>query len=310
MYLFRVAGSTPTGKDVPMVTEERVHLSGVGISTRVLRSGAGAPVLLLHGSPDSASEWRPVMEALGTTCACLAPDLPGLGACDEPPRTFDYSRAACGAFLDELCSALGVRGQVVVVVHDIGGILGIPWAAKHVERVRGVVITNTVVFEHFPWFPLGRIWGRTDPVGRVAASALMTQFGWLGGRIFRTGFRRISPELSDADLDRMTREFALDDKSKRSTLRIFQRMVPHAYFEGYDAMVRDLIARVPVRVLWGTGDPYIPSRYASAFPGAACEVIERGGHWIPISASPKVAQAIESVLVAAPGEVGRVSGAA
>jgi len=40
-----------------MVTEEKVRLSGAQFSTRVLRSGSGSPVLLLHGSPDSAGEW-------------------------------------------------------------------------------------------------------------------------------------------------------------------------------------------------------------------------------------------------------------
>jgi haloalkane dehalogenase len=279
-----------------MIAEERVRLPGVDMSTRVLRSGAGAPVLLLHGSPDSASEWRPVMEALGGACACFAPDLPGLGACDEPPPSFDFSRAACGAFVDELVAALGVRDRLVLAVHDIGGILGIPWAAKHVDRLRGVVITNTVVFEQFPWFPLGRIWGRTDTLGRALASALMAQLGWLGGRVFRAGFARISPELSAQDLDRVTREFALDAKSKRSTLRLFRRMIPRAYFEGYDAMVRDVIAQVPVRVVWGGHDPYIPGRYAHAFPGLEPELIERAGHWVPISAAARVARAIEAVL--------------
>jgi pimeloyl-ACP methyl ester carboxylesterase len=279
-----------------MGSEGKVHLPRAGFSTRVLRSGSGADVLLLHGSPDSANEWAPVMERLGPGCACLAPDLPGLGASDEPPLAFDYSREACTAFVDEVLHCAGVEGPVVLVVHDIGGIVGIPWAAKHVERVRGLVITNTVVFERFPWFLTGKIWGRTDALGRAAATALMAQFGWLGGRIFRAGFKRISPELPEADLDRMTREFALDAKSKRSTLRLFRRMIPPSYFDGYEAMVRDLITRVPVRVIWGTGDPYIPARYAQAFPGANCKVLERAGHWVPISGAAEVAQAIEAVL--------------
>src|SRR5208283_1226749 len=91
----------PSPRRRAMVSEERVRLRSLGFSTRVLRSGAGAPVLMLHGSPDAAGEWACVMEALGEGSACLAPDLPGLGQCDEPPASFDYSRSAMEAFLDE-----------------------------------------------------------------------------------------------------------------------------------------------------------------------------------------------------------------
>jgi len=279
-----------------MVTEERLTLRSIPLSTRVLRSGEGSPVLLLHGSPDSASEWRPVMDALGSGAACFAPDLPGLGASDEPPSSFDYSRAACEAFLEELVGTLGIDRPLVLVVHDIGGVLGIPWAARNLPRLRGIVITNTVVFERFPWFGIGRIWGLDGPVGRSLARAMMWQIGWLGGRIFGRAFRRISPELPAADLERMVREFARDPKSKRSTLRLFRRMIPHAYFDGFEAMLRELIARVPVRVVWGLGDPYIPGRYAKAFPGVQPTILPEGGHWVPLSAPGAVAAAVQALL--------------
>jgi pimeloyl-ACP methyl ester carboxylesterase len=279
-----------------MVTEQRLELRSIPLTTRVLRSGEGPPVLLLHGSPDSASEWCPVMEALGSSVTCMAPDLPGLGACEEPLPSFDYSRVACEAFLDDLVGTLGIDQPLVLVVHDIGGVLGIPWAARNPRRVRGVVITNTVIFERFPWFGLGKLWGRNDLVGRAMAAAMMWQIGWLDGRIFGRAFRRISPELTAPDLDRMVREFACDPKSKRSTLRLFRQMIPHAYFDGVEAMARELIQRVPVRVVWGLGDPYIPERFARAFPGVEPEIIPRGGHWIPLSAPGRVAAAVQSVL--------------
>lgn len=279
-----------------MVTEERLTLRSIPLTTRVLRSGAGSPVLLLHGSPDSAAEWRPLMEALGASAACIAPDLPGLGASEEAPTSFDYSRAACEAFLDDLVSTLGIEQPLILVVHDIGGVIGIPWAARRPGRIRGVVITNTVIFERFPWFGIGEIWGRNDPVGRALARAVMWQIGWFGGRVFGLAFRRISPELSAADLDRMVREFACDPKSKRSTVRLFRQMIPHRYFDGVDAMLRELITQVPVRVVWGLGDPYIPARYARAFPGVDPEIVPEGGHWIPLSAPERVATAVRSIL--------------
>src|SRR5262245_40217556 len=278
-----------------MISQRRIPLSSLSGSTRVLTSGTGVPVLLLHGSPDTADEWRNVMDALGRQCACYAPDLPGLGASDEPGSTFDYSRAACVAFLDELVAALEIDEPVVLVVHDIGGVVGIPWAAARPERMRGLVITNTVVFEDFRWFPLARLWSGRRGLGRAVGAAAMWQIGWFRGRLFRRAFARISPELGVADLDRMTQTFARDPKSRRATLRLFREMVPAEYFAGFGDMLRGLIGTVPVRVVWGRHDPYIPEAYAETFAPAPTEVLEGAGHWVPLSAPARVASAIGAV---------------
>ena len=281
--------------------EERIAVASIGGATRVLREGAGPPVLLLHGSPDTATEWRGVMRELGGHACCYAPDLPGLGRCDEPPSAFDYSRPAIHRFLDETVEGLGIQGKVVVVVHDIGGVFGVPWAAANLARVAGVVITNTVVFERFPWFGAAKAWASEGTIGRARAEAGMWALGLANGALFRRVFGRISPELPAEDLGRMTREFALDTKSKRCTLRLSRRMVPWEFFDGVDAMVRELIAKVPVRVLWGTRDPYIPARYADSFPGAATTVLQGAGHWVPITRPVEVASAVKAVLAGARG---------
>ena len=277
------------------ITTTRVALPSLGFSTRVLCSGRGAPVLLLHGAPDNAGEWRRVMSALGDDVACFAPDLPGFGECDEPPASFDYSHAAHEAFLDDLLDGLGVREPLVLVVHDIGGVVGLPWAMKRRSRIAGVVVTNTVIFENFPWFPQARFWARTGRAGKALARLQMALVGIGGGAPFRRLFGRVSPELPPEELQRITREFACDAKSKRSTLRLFRQMIRPAYFDGADGMVRTLLAEVPTRVVWGTPDPYIPAHYADVFSAASPEIIDGGGHWVPISNAGRVAAAVHAL---------------
>jgi pimeloyl-ACP methyl ester carboxylesterase len=42
--------------------------------------------------------------------------------------SFDYSVASQVAFVDELLSALEISEPVLLIVHDIGGVMGIAWA--------------------------------------------------------------------------------------------------------------------------------------------------------------------------------------
>ena len=267
--------------------------TGLGFATRILRSGTGPPVLLLHGNPDSAGEWGSVMEVLGERRRCLAPDLPGFGECEEPPATFDFSLGAHARFLDAVVS--GIEEKVTVVVHDIGGIVGLPWVASNLTRIAGVVVTNTVAFDDFRWFPIARMWGAPSPRGRLRASVGMWAIGLRGGALFRRIFSRQCPELTTSDLDRMTREFARRDVAKRSTLRLFRQLTRPGFFDGYGAMLERVAAAVPVHVVWGEPDPFIGPQWAERFHARTLERVPGGGHFVPLSAAAEVAWAIERI---------------
>jgi pimeloyl-ACP methyl ester carboxylesterase len=282
-------------QDADMTASERIDLGPLGFSTRMLSSGSGPTTLLLHGNPDSASEWEPLMAALGSERRCLAPDLPGFGESDEPPPAFDFSRAAHIHFVDRALEASNVRDKLILVVHDIGGIVGLAWAAQNLDRLAGVVVTNTVAFESFRWFALARAWGDDTRSGRLRARLRMWAMGLAGGRLFQRVFQRTCPELAPGDVARMTREFALSPRAKRATLRLFRQITRPNFFDGYGAMVARIAAAVPTRVVWGEPDPFIPAAYAHAFGDAVVEVVPGAGHWTPLTASAQVAAAVRAV---------------
>ena len=267
--------------------------TGLGFSTRLLERGAGAPVLLLHGNPDSAGEWGPVMEALGDRRHCLAPDLPGFGECEEPPDTFDFSLEAHARFIDAVVS--GIQEKLTVVVHDIGGIVGLPWAAANLSRVAGVVVANTVAFEDFRWFPVARLWGSRSTLGLLRARAGMVAIGLRNGALFRRIFSRQCPELAVADLDRMAREFACNGVAKRATLRLFRQLTRPGFFDGYRGMLARLVAAVPVHVVWGEPDPFIGPQWAERFGARRIERAPGGGHFVPLSSAAQLARAVAEI---------------
>jgi haloalkane dehalogenase len=107
-------------------------------------TGAGDPVVFLHGNPTSSYLWRNVVPHVDGLARCLAPDLVGMGDSGKSPagtyRFVDHAR-----YLDAWFEALELLRNVVLVVHDWGSALGFHWARRHPERVRGVVYMEAIV---------------------------------------------------------------------------------------------------------------------------------------------------------------------
>jgi pimeloyl-ACP methyl ester carboxylesterase len=101
----------------------------------VARTGAGPPLLLLHGWPEFWLTWEPVMARLADRFTLLAPDLRGFGDSDKPIGPFGPDQHA--ADMLALLDALGLR-QVGIVGHDVGGALMQPLARKTPERFCGL----------------------------------------------------------------------------------------------------------------------------------------------------------------------------
>jgi pimeloyl-ACP methyl ester carboxylesterase len=262
--------------------------------TRVLTRGEGPPALLLHGNPDSADEWRGVMEILGETHRCVAPDLPGYGT-SPLAHDFDYSIDAQIAFVDEVLAALEVDEPVLLVVHDVGGPMGIAWAATHVSAVRAMLVINTNVFPDFEWFPIAKRWGSHSVVGRMRAAFGMRAIGHGGGKIFKKIFRSQSPEVSEFDADRIIHGFALNEIAKATTLVHFREMLRPGFFADFGAWISRVTVSVPTHVLWGGGDPYLQDKLAHRFGHASTTLVPDGGHWLPLSQPELVAKSAQLV---------------
>ncbi|MGY2063225.1 haloalkane dehalogenase, partial [Nocardia gipuzkoensis] len=103
--------------------------------------GSGdVPVVFLHGNPTSSYLWRNVIPYVSGDTRALAPDLIGMGDSGKPDiayRFVDHAR-----YLDAWFDALGLD-RVVLVGHDWGGALGMHWAARHPDRVRGIALVET-----------------------------------------------------------------------------------------------------------------------------------------------------------------------
>jgi haloalkane dehalogenase len=277
-----------------MIHARSVAIPESGLTTRVLEAGSGPVVLMLHGNPDNADEWRPLMARLSARYRCLAPDFPGYGE-SKLPAAFSYSLADQTRFVDGVVKAMAVAGPVVLVVHDTGGMSGTAWAAANVDRLRGMVVTNTVVFDNFPWFPIARMWGDISLRGRIRASLGMFALGLRKGALFKRVFGAHCPDLDERQLDRFTVSFALSREAKRTALRQFRQMMRPEFFSAFEAMRRRILEKVPCRVLWGARDKFVPVQYAHAFGSKQVTILPEAGHWLALTDADALAAEVDAI---------------
>jgi pimeloyl-ACP methyl ester carboxylesterase len=88
----------------------RVDVSGVGIEYEV--TGAGRPVILLHGFPDSGRLWRDQVPALADAgVQVVVPDLQGYGRSDKPQAVESYRLRPMTADILAVLAELGSGGR-------------------------------------------------------------------------------------------------------------------------------------------------------------------------------------------------------
>jgi len=281
-----------------MIEARSIVLNELAIRTRVLEAGKGPIVLLFHGNPDNADEWRLVMEQLADKFRCITLDFPGYGQSPEPPVSFTYSLTDQIRFVDAVLKAIQVNEPVILVVHDTGGMVGTAWAAANTDRLRGMVVTNTVAFDGFAWFAIAQQWGDTSLVARLRSWLGMAALGLRGGALFKRIFAQQCPQLGSKELDRFASSFAQNGDAKRTTLRQFRQIMQPGFFRDFAAMRERILAAVPCRVIWGDNDRFIPVRFAHAFGCKQVTILPDAGHWVALTAPDALAREIAIVAQA------------
>src|SRR4051794_32190949 len=176
-------------------------------------TGAGAPVVFLHGNPLSSRVWRNVLPGVAQRARCLAPDLIGMGDSGKPDIAYRFSDHA--RYLDAWLDALGL-GDVVLVGYDWGGALAMDWAARHPERVRGLVVFETFLrpMAWSEWSPRGAELFRTLRTPGAGEKLVLEGNEFLT-RSLSNGVRR---RLDDADRDAYHAAYP-DEASRRPMLQ-------------------------------------------------------------------------------------------
>ncbi|MDU8942011.1 alpha/beta fold hydrolase [Ovoidimarina sediminis] len=112
-------------------------------------AGDGAPVLLLHGFPQTRAMWRRVLPHLVPGYTCVTADLRGYGASPKPAadRPDTYSFRAMAADMAALMSGLG-HDRFHLVGHDRGARVAYRLARDHPGRLLSLTLMDIVPTDH------------------------------------------------------------------------------------------------------------------------------------------------------------------
>ncbi|CAL9349481.1 alpha/beta fold hydrolase [Streptomyces sp. enrichment culture] len=116
---------------IPGFTEHRVTVDD-GVALNAAVGGAGTPVVLLHGFPQTHLMWRHVAADLAVDHTVICPDLRGYGASDKPAETGPdvYSKRTMAQDVVRLAAELG-HDRFTLAGHDRGALVAFRAAMDH-----------------------------------------------------------------------------------------------------------------------------------------------------------------------------------
>jgi pimeloyl-ACP methyl ester carboxylesterase len=276
----------------PAVREASVRAGGVETFYREAGSGAGPPLVCVHGNPDTGELWIDLAQRAGELGRVIAPDLPGFGRSEHPPAArFDAHMDSYGHWFEAFLDALGI-GDYRLAVHDWGALALAP-ASRAPERVARLAVIDAVpLHAGYRWHWVARVW-RAPRLGELAMAAF-------NATTLRQLSRLSSPRPGPQDdgwIAQATRH--LDAGTKRAILALYRSADPPALARAGERLP-DL--RCPALVVWGDGDPYIglpeARRYAEVLPDARLHVAPGAGHWC-LREDPAVRDELVAFLAAA-----------
>lgn len=113
---------------------------------RLRHGGAGPPLLLLHGNPETHAAWHLVVPLLASHFEVICPDLRGYGGSFKPPATADHAPYAKRAMALDAIAVMRHFGhrRFLVAGHDRGARVGHRLALDHPESVEKLAVLDIV----------------------------------------------------------------------------------------------------------------------------------------------------------------------
>ena len=241
--------------------------------------GGGAAIVFLHGYLMGANLWDPVVQLLAGEFRCITPELP-FGAHPTPMTPdADLTTAGLGRLVADFLQALDLR-EVTLVGNDSGGAIAQVVAARHPQRLGGLVLASCDAFDNYPpklFRPLivaARVGALTPLLASLKfrpARSLPSAYGWLS-------HGQPPHEL----IDGWIASYFADKAVRRDTRRVTVAMGEYTFMSQIAAELTGFTR--PALLAWAADDKHFPlehaRRLAGILPDARLELIHGSRTWV------------------------------
>jgi pimeloyl-ACP methyl ester carboxylesterase len=229
-----------------------------GRRLHVLAVGEGRPTVVFEsgGGGGSAVQDLVVQRLVAAFARAIIYDRAGLGWSDPPPRPLTFHDQVDD--LDRLLRNGGVPGPYVFVPESFGSLVVIDYAAKHPERIAGIVFVDGV--DPQLWFPAMIEQSTASADARNA----LTKAAWHLGLV-RLGFSKLAPDWV----------WRLPPKIQGQMIALYSRPSP-GYAEALEAYRITPVSQRPFLPPGALGDRPLVVLYHGKVSAALSDRFERG----------------------------------
>ena len=256
-----------------------------GLRYRFLDEGGGRPVLMLHGNPTWSFYYRRLVRTLAPRFRVIVPDHMGCGLSDKPDLSrYDYRLQSRIADLQTFMDLLEPDGKITLVLHDWGGIIGLAYALRNIEKIDRIVLMNTAAF-----LPPA---GKKLPLrlSLVRNIRLLATPAVLGLNLFAVAALHMASHKGLSANVRAGLIAPYNSWANRIATLKFVQDIPLAPGDPSFKTAKEIdenlfrLSHVPLLILWGDHDFVFDRAYLQEwrrrFPQARVHRLEQAGHYV------------------------------
>ncbi|MFJ2706302.1 alpha/beta fold hydrolase [Streptomyces sp. NPDC087428] len=247
------------------------------VSLAYERTGAGKPLLLLHGIGHHRQAWDPVAPVLAVERDVIAVDLPGFGASPALPDGVPYDLATVAPLLGNFCEALGLD-RPHAAGNSLGGLLALELGREGL--VRSVTALSPAGFwtERERRYAFGTLRAMRLAAGSMPLPLIERLSRTPAGRTVLTSTIYARPGRRSAEAAVLETVALREATGFRETLAA-----------GREVRFTDDVPELPVTIAWGSRDRLLLRRQGirakHTVPGARLVRLPGCGH-VPMNDDP------------------------